>query len=218
MLRSPAAMAQATAHVSGASGYVRDDPAEHFRRWHRDANAEKRRVEALAASGVEDAALYERPGDAMQLSLPVSSNVLDAIVGLRALRAQREREKEASESEEEAGLASVGLGASGSEAVGPSAPAVLEAVEPQAEPVDPLVRAQARLCKAKRRPQFQAGLAQPLAPEAETDKLASVPIRERVHAVDTAWKTFLDGKAADWLQDGAVTNFELAAGVGVCAG
>ena len=110
MLRSPAAMAQATAHVSGASGYVRDDPAEHFRRWHRDANAEKRRVEALAASGVEDAALYERPGDATQLSLPVSSNVLDAIVGLRALRAQREREKEAIESEEEAGLASVGLG------------------------------------------------------------------------------------------------------------
>ena len=103
MLRSPAAMAQATAHVSGASGYVRDDPAEHFRRWHRDANAEKRRVEALAASGVEDAALYERPGDATQLSLPVSSNVLDAIVGLRALRAQREREEEASESEEEAG-------------------------------------------------------------------------------------------------------------------
>ena len=62
--------------------------------------------------------------------------------------------------------------------------------------------------KGKRRPQFQAGLAQPLAPEAETDKLASVPIRERVHAVDTAWKTFLDGKAADWLQDGAVPNFE----------
>ena len=129
MLRSPAAMAQATAHVSGASGYVRDDPAEHFRRWHRDANAEKRRVEALAASGVEDAALYERPGDATQLSLPVSSNVLDAIVGLRALRAQREREKEAIESEEEAGLASVGLCASGSEVAGPSAPPVLEAVE-----------------------------------------------------------------------------------------
>ena len=35
-----------------------------------------------------------------------------------------------------------------------------------------------------------------------------MPIRERVHAVDTAWKTFLDGKAVDWLQDGAVPNFE----------
>ena len=57
---------------------------------------------------------------------------------------------------------------------------------------------------------YDAAVQLPRASEAAPDKVASLPTRQRVHAVSVAWEVFRAEKPSSWLVEGAVPSFEQA--------